>query len=159
MKLRHPITLLVAIAMCELAGIIGSIFTIQSIPVWYASLNKPSFTPPSWVFGPVWTILYLLMGVALYLVYEKRLNKHGSNSWKYAFIVQLMLNVFWSIIFFGARSLFGGLITILALWIAIAATIILFLRIRRSAGALMMPYLLWVTCATILNASLFLLNK
>ncbi|MDE1828269.1 MAG: tryptophan-rich sensory protein, partial [Candidatus Micrarchaeota archaeon] len=131
MKIKSPIALIASIVICELAGVAGSAFTIGSIPTWYAALAKPAFNPPGWLFGPVWTILYLLMGVAIYLVYESGIK----NKWRgwaiSAFAIQLALNALWSIVFFGAHSLLGGMAVIVALWIAIAATMALFLRVSR----------------------------
>ncbi len=144
--------------MCELAGVIGSVFTIPSIATWYAGLAKPSFTPPSWLFGPVWTALYLLMGVSLYLVWKRGIGKRGVNSAITAFGTQLALNVLWSVLFFGLRKPLYGLICILALWIAIAVTIFKSYRVSKSAAYAMLPYLAWVTIAMVLNFYVFKLN-
>ena len=147
-----------AIILCELAGVAGSVFTIPSIPTWYASLVKPSFTPPSWLFGPVWTALYLLMGVSLYLVLKRGIGKRGVNPAVTVFGVQLGLNVLWSALFFGLRNPLYGLVGILALWVAIAVTIAESYRVSKAAAYALLPYLAWVTLATVLNFYVFKLN-
>lgn len=150
--------LVVAIFLCELAGVIGSIFTMPSIGTWYASLSKPWFTPPSWLFGPVWLTLYLLMGVSLYLVWMK---DNGSKHVKPAVIVfgvQLLLNTLWSFLFFGLRNPLYGFICIAAMWLAIVATIIKFYKVSRTAAMLLIPYIAWVTIAAALNYYVLILN-
>lgn len=152
--------LLVALAfiiICELAGAFGSVFTIPSIPTWYASLAKPSFNPPNWLFGPVWLILYALMGISAYLIYEKRKNKAVTGA-LVVFAVQLVLNVLWSAVFFGLHSALLGLLTIILLWIAIAITMVKFYGILKQAAWLLIPYLLWVSFAALLNFSIWQLN-
>lgn len=144
------------VVLCLLAGAIGSVFTVQSIPAWYATLNKPSFSPPNWVFGPVWTTLYIMMGLAAYLVYTKK-NKETKTA-LVVFGVQLALNVMWSVLFFGLQSPLYGLICIIALWLAIAATIVKFYKISKTAGLLLVPYLLWVSFASVLNFYVWMLN-
>lgn len=152
------IKLIAAILLCELAGGIGSLFTYPSIEGWYAKLQKPSFNPPNWVFAPVWITLYLLMGISAYLVWEKnRESKEAKNSLS-IFGMQLVLNMLWSIVFFGLQSPLFGLIDIILLWIAIVVTVFKFFRISRTAGLLLMPYVLWVTFATILNFYIWRLN-
>lgn len=152
------VRLLISILLCESAGILGSLFTVSSIPTWYASLAKPSFSPPNWVFGPVWTTLYALMGVALYLIWMKGLKKRASRQAVTVFAIQLTLNALWSIVFFGGHSILGGLVVIAALWLLIILTIVKFWKISKTAGWLLLPYLAWVSFAAILNASLFKLN-
>lgn len=144
--------LAISIGLCLLAGAIGSIFTFQSIPIWYSGLNKPSFTPPSWIFAPAWTALYLLMGISLYLVWQKtqKISK--------TFLLQLGLNVLWSIAFFGLRSPLYGLAVIIPLWFAIAVTIIEFNKTSRKAALLLLPYLAWVSFAAALNFFVWKLN-
>ncbi len=139
------------------AGGIGSLFTTPAIPNWYETLRKPKFNPPGWVFGPAWTILYILIGISFYLVWSKtgfEKNKKALAS----FIIQLILNATWSILFFGLQNPFIALIEILLLWLAILLTIISFYQINKTAGLLLLPYLLWVTFATILNFSIWQLN-
>jgi len=148
--------LLAAILICQLAGVIGSIFTLSSIPTWYAGLVKPSFSPPNWVFGPVWITLYTLMGVAAYTIYR---SKHSNRqSALYVFGGQLGLNALWSIVFFGLHSILGGLGIIVLLWLVILVTTILFHGISKTAALLLIPYLAWVSFAAILNYYIWILN-
>jgi tryptophan-rich sensory protein len=148
-----------SIIVCQCAGFIGSIFTRLSIPTWYATLNKPSFTPPNWVFGPVWITLYVLMGISAFLVWSKGFNNTEVKAALIIFGVQLILNALWSAAFFGLRSPLAGLIVIVILWLAILLTIFRFLDISTAAGLLLVPYILWVSFAAVLNLSIFLLNK
>ena len=143
--------LIFSIGICLGAGVLGSFFTFSAIPIWYATLNKPSFSPPNWVFGPVWTVLYILMGISLYLVWTKK--KVPSVFW-----VQLVLNAAWSIIFFGMKNPVLSLVDIVALWIAIILTIKSFYPISKTAFYLLIPYLLWVSFATILYLSIVIVN-
>lgn len=146
-----------SIILCELAGIVPSILTAEDVATWYPTLAKPWFTPPSWLFGPVWTTLYLLMGVALYLVWRRATGRIRRVALG-AFAVQLLLNAGWTLTFFGAREIFGGLIVIVTLLAAIVVTIATFARVDRRAAALLVPYLLWVGFATALNYELWRLN-
>jgi tryptophan-rich sensory protein len=140
--------LLFAIVISQLAGIIGSLTTS---PAWYQLINKPSFSPPGWVFGPVWITLYLLMGISLYLIWDNKLAK----TW---FFVQLSLNALWSLIFFGMQNPLLAFIDIFLLWAAIITTMFYALRISKTAFYLLVPYILWVSFAAILNFSIVLLN-
>jgi len=158
MKIGNLTKLIVAILICEFAGIIGSVFTTPSISTWYASLNKPSFSPPNWIFFPVWTTLFLMMGISLYLVWNKMPKNKDAKKSLMVFGSQLALNVLWSVLFFGLRSPFYGLVEIIFLWLAIALTILKFYRISKNAGFLLVPYILWVTFATFLNYSVWILN-
>ncbi len=148
------IRLIGCILGCELAGIIGSIFTFSSISTWYALLEKPFFTPPAWVFGPAWTILYALMGIALYLVWEKGITPKAMEF----FGIQLTLNIVWSVLFFGLKNPLLAFIEIIGLWISILVTIIEFQRISSKAAWLLAPYLGWVTFAAVLNFFVWQLN-
>lgn len=156
--MKSKLMLILAILVCELAGVIGSFFTIPSIGSWYSKLIKPSFSPPNWLFGPVWTILYLLMGVSAYLVWEKGIKKKNVKNSLAVFGVQLALNILWSIFFFGLHSPLYGLITIALLWVAIAVTLLKFYKISKTAGLLLVPYILWVSFAMVLNFYLWMLN-
>jgi benzodiazapine receptor len=158
MKKIHWLALIAAVLISQLAGIIGSVFTFQSIPTWYAGIQKPDFNPPSWVFGPVWTTLYTLMGIAAYLVWEKGIKKKGVKQALVVFGVQLILNAIWSILFFGMQNPFLAFIEIIFLWISIVATIFLFYKISKTAGYLLVPYILWVSFAAILNFYIWQLN-
>jgi tryptophan-rich sensory protein len=157
--MKRALRILVFVLICELAGVIGSVFTRPSIPGWYAGLAKPSFTPPGWVFAPVWTILYALMGVAAYLVYEKRPGGTDVKRALTVFGAQLVLNALWSIVFFGAHQILGAIIVIILLWVLILVTIRLFSRISKAAAYLLVPYILWVSWATVLNISFYVLNR
>ncbi len=150
--------LVVSIIVCQLAGVIGSIFTTPAIPSWYATLKKPSFTPPNWLFGPVWITLFVLMGTAAFLVWDKGLNNKQVKIALSIFAVQLVLNVLWSAMFFGLRSPLAGLIEIVILWTAILFTILSFFKVSQAAGFLLIPYILWVSFAAVLNFSIWRLN-
>jgi benzodiazapine receptor len=148
-----------SIIICLLAAAAGSIVTVTGINSWYAFLNKPWFTPPNWVFGPVWTILYILMGISLAMVWGAWSEKNPlAKTGLILFGIQLALNVAWSYLFFGLQSPLLGLVGIILLWIAILATVIWFWRIRRLAAILLLPYLTWVTIASFLNYYVFVLN-
>lgn len=146
-----------SIALTEVAGGIGAIATTSKISTWYQGLIKPSFNPPNWLFGPVWTILFLLMGIAFYLVWtsEKREKIVAMR----VFGVQLVLNILWSFLFFGWERPGLALIEIVGLWAAIYLTIKAFLKVNKTAGRLLIPYLLWVSFASVLNGAIFWLNK
>jgi tryptophan-rich sensory protein len=181
MKYINIIKLLTSIIICELAGVLGSIFTIPKIGAWYKTLNKPNFNPPNWIFGPVWTTLFLLMGVSLYLVWIKKWEpknkifssgKKAWNAWSekffsgeweklniiLIFVFQLILNILWSVIFFGMQSPGAAFFVLLMLWFAILYTIINFYRVSKIAAYLLLPYILWVSFAGILNCFLWILN-
>ena len=159
MRIRDIWKLVVSIIACLAAGAIGSIFTRQAIPTWYATLEKPAFNPPNWLFAPVWTLLYLLMGVAAFLVWRKGLENRQVRIALIVFLVQLVLNALWSVAFFGLESPLFGVVVIAALWVAILFTVLKFYRISLAASVLMWPYLLWVTFAAVLNSSIWLLNR
>ncbi|PIQ75482.1 MAG: TspO protein [Candidatus Portnoybacteria bacterium CG11_big_fil_rev_8_21_14_0_20_40_15] len=165
MKVNNFFKLIIAIAVSEMAGIIGSFFTISAIPTWYAGLAKPALNPPAWVFGPAWTTLYALMGVSLFLVWKQHShileNVRMLRMWKIgiaAFFVQLSLNAVWSIIFFGLHSPGWALADIALLWLAIVWTIAVFYKISKPAAYLLLPYILWVSFASYLNYSIWMLN-
>lgn len=152
---KNLLKLSLSVSLCLGAGILGSIFTFSAPPAggltWYATLNKPAFSPPNWIFGPVWTVLYVLMGISLYLVWTKK--KVPSVFW-----IQLILNALWSIIFFGMTNPILALVDIAVLWIAIVLTIKAFSKINKLAGNLLIPYLIWVSFASILNLAIVMLN-
>ena len=150
--------LITAIIICQFAAAIGSFFTVPSIPTWYASINKPDFNPPNWVFGPVWTVLFILMGISLYLVWEKGFEKKEVRFAVYVFFVQLVLNIAWSLLFFGLQNPFLAFAEIILLWVAILFNIIFFYRISKAAGIILVPYILWVSVAALLNYSVWVLN-
>ena len=152
------VKLLVVLVATFLAGFIGQIFTMPSIPTWYAALNKPFFNPPSWIFGSVWTTLYILMAVAAWLVWDKSRDDKKVKTGLMLFGVQLGLNSLWSIIFFGFHLPWLALIEIVFLWLAIFLTIKAFARVSRLAGWLLIPYIIWVSFAMILNLAIGVLN-
>lgn len=149
---------IVSILVCQGAGLIGSFFTVSSIPTWYATLKKPSFTPPNWVFGPVWTTLFLMMGIAVFLVWRRGVDNPQVKIALSIFGVHLIFNTLWSIMFFGLRSPLLGLIEIVILWIAILLTITYFMKISTVAGLLLIPYIAWVSFAAALNFAIWRLN-
>jgi len=149
--------LIICLAACFLAGGLGTIFTISAIPTWYIYLNKPFFSPPSWLFAPVWTTLYFLMGISLWLIWKKGYNKKNKEAIN-LFIIQLILNAVWTPIFFGLKNLGGGLVIIILLWYFIFKTIKAFGKLDKTAAYLLYPYLAWVSFATLLNLSVWLLN-
>jgi len=158
MKIASISRLIVSILVCQLAGIVGSAFTRASIPTWYATLQKPAFTPPNWLFAPVWFFLYLLMGIAAYLVWNKGIQNRGVSIALSIFGIQLVLNVFWSFFFFKLQSPLYGFVEIIILWLAILLTVIYFLRVSRTASLLLLPYLFWVSFAAVLNFYIMKLN-
>lgn len=163
MKLRNTLQLIAAILLAESAGIIGSFFTAPAIEGWYAGLVKPALNPPSWLFGPVWTTLFALMGIAVFLVWSSYAKasedkKKGIKIALALFGIQLVLNTLWSIIFFGMQSPGAALIEIALLWISILATIIAFSKISKPAAWLLIPYILWVSFASYLNYAIWMLN-
>ena len=159
MKKGDALKLVVSILLCQMAGLIGGFFTASSVDTWYATLTKPSFNPPNWLFSPVWITLYVLMGVALFLVWRKGLHSEGVKIAIYLFGVQLALNILWSILFFGLKMPLVAFIEIVILWDCILLTLIKFRKISRLAGYLFVPYLLWVTFAAVLNFFLWHLNR
>jgi len=159
MKTINILKLVASIVLCQLAGFIGSIFTTPAIPTWYASLKKPFFNPPDWIFGPVWVSLYLLMGISLFVIWQRRDNYAQAKRGLILFFAQLILNTLWSVAFFGLKSPILGLVNILLLWLAIFFTIQQFLKISKAAAAFLLPYMLWVSFAVILNFSFWILNR
>lgn len=184
MKINDTIKLIVAIAICESAGIIGSIFTIPSISGWYATLAKPAINPPAWIFAPVWTTLFALMGISFFLIWKRKDEIAASSrvlgtprndkKIKIAlgiFAGQLVLNILWSIIFFGLHNPGLAFVNIIVLWFAIVGTIVIFYKISpplssawtsegrgKLAAYLLVPYILWVSIAAYLNYEIWILN-
>jgi translocator protein len=150
--------LIAAIVFCELVGLASTPFTISAIPSWYVTLNKPPFSPPNWIFGPVWTALYFMMGISFYLIWIQGWKKKKIQIAGRYFLSQLALNFFWSLLFFGLRSPILGLIDIVLMWLMIVLTLNLFYPLSKPAFYLLVPYLLWVSFATILNTAIVLLN-
>lgn len=155
---RSPLKLLAAIVICNLAGIIGSLVTTTGEGSWYAAIEKPPFNPPGFVFGPVWTTLYILMGISLYLIWMEGTGRREVRLALIFFSTQLVLNALWTFLFFGLQSPFLGLVEIIILWLFIVATIVAFYRFNKTAAFLMVPYLAWVTFAAFLTYSIWILN-
>lgn len=154
--MKKYITEVVAVVVCEFIGITGSYFTVNAIPTWYAYLKKPDLSPPNWVFGPVWTILYFLMGLAVARIW--RLGWQKNKLAMTAFGVQLALNFLWSFFFFGMRAPTAGLVDIGVMWLAIGATIFFFGKLDKKAALMLLPYWLWVSFASWLNWQIVQLN-
>lgn len=150
--------LLLSIVVAQLAGGLGSIFTISAIPTWYIYLSKPFFSPPNWIFAPVWTILYTLMGISAYLVWRKyQFGKKARGFW-HVYGAQLILNSLWSILFFGLKFTGLAFIEILAMWYFIARSIQEGHKLSLWSAYLLMPYIAWVSFASILNLAIWILN-
>lgn len=150
---RTVAALLAWIAVSFVPASLGAAFRPGA---WYAAIAKPSWTPPGWIFGPVWTALYLSMGIAAWMVWARGSGPRGAALG--VFVVQLALNAAWSPVFFGLRNPGAAVGIIIAMWLAIAATIALFWRVRPIASAMLIPYLLWVSFATALNIAIWRLN-
>ena len=150
--------LVVFVAVCLGVSATGAWFTSGSVATWYPTLAKPAWNPPPWVFGPVWTVLYLTMATAAWLVWRKAGFSEAAGPLG-IFAVQLALNALWSPLFFGLESPGAALVDIVALWLAVAATLISFRRVVPLAGALLVPYWLWVTFATALNLAIWRMNR
>ncbi len=158
-KLNLIKNIILWIFISTLSGAIGSFFTMNAIPTWYAQLQKPFFNPPNWIFGPVWTLLYTMMGIAMGLIASQKIKKKHVKKQAYQiFLVQLVLNCLWSIIFFGLKNPPLALAEILILWGSIAMTIKTFHPLNRWAAYLLIPYLAWVSFATLLNLMIVVLN-
>ena len=157
-KLTDIVKLVISIIVCQCAGLIGSVFTMSAIPTWYATLQKPPFTPPNWLFAPAWITLYLLMGISAFIIWRRGLDNRWVKQALIIFLIQLILNALWSVAFFGLESPLYGVIVIAALWVAILLTILKFFKVSSGAAVLMLPYILWVTFAAVLNVSIWVLN-
>jgi benzodiazapine receptor len=157
-KGKDVLTLAICILICQSAGFVGSLFTRPSISTWYATLDKPSFTPPNGVFSPVWITLFLLMGISLFLMWRRDLVEKTIRVAIVFFGSQLIFNILWSVLFFGFRSPLAGFIDIALLWVAIALTIFYFLKASKTAGVLLLPYFVWVSFAVVLNGFIWRLN-
>ena len=157
--MNNTVKLIISVVVPLAVGGLSGFATARGVAEWYPTLAKPSFNPPSWVFGPVWTVLYIMMGVAAFLVWRVGLDADGVKIALAAFALQLALNGIWSILFFGMQAPGWALVEIILLWIAIGVTAVLFWRISPLAGALLLPYWGWVSFAAVLNASLWWLNR
>lgn len=157
MKISNTQKLILSIVATVGLGSLGGIFTIAEIPTWYAGLNKPSFNPPNWIFGPMWTTLYFLMGISFYLIWKLPISVARILAIR-IFIIQFILNFCWSIIFFSMHQIGWALVEIIAMWVFILLTILQFRKLSIPAAVLLIPYLLWVSFASILNGSIWQLN-
>jgi len=157
--MNNTIKLVISVALPLAVGGLSGFATAHGVSTWYPSLVKPSFNPPAWVFGPAWTVLYIMMGVAAFLVWRQGLDAEGVKIALTVFAIQLVLNGLWSILFFGLQTPGWALAEIVLLWMAIGITTLLFWRVVPSAGVLLLPYWMWVSFATVLNASLWWLNR
>jgi benzodiazapine receptor len=150
--------LLASLALPLCLGAIAGLFTAEAVPEWYETLNRPSFNPPNWLFGPVWTTLYMLLGISLFLIWKQSASKER-NLAIFVFLLQQALNFGWSFIFFYFNMIGFALIEIILLWISIIVMLVLFYKIKPMTAYINIPYLIWVTFATILNASYYILNR
>jgi tryptophan-rich sensory protein len=156
--MNNTLKAVLSISFCFVLGSSGGLITINEIPGWYATLQKPSFNPPNWLFGPVWTALYIMMGVAFYLVWRNPPSAARGKALS-AFLVQFALNCAWTPVFFSLHQLGAALVVIVLMWLAILRTIFLFAPFSKTASWLMVPYISWVSFATLLNAAIWWLNK
>lgn len=152
------IKLTASILICQLAGLAGSFFTRMSVDTWYKMLDKPFFTPPSWIFAPVWIVLYFLIGVSLFLIWNEGSDKPQIRDALGVFLLQLVLNSSWPAVFFGMRNILLSVIIIMLLWFSIAWTALKFYKISKKAAFILIPYFCWVSFAVILNITILFLN-
>lgn len=153
-----PLAFIINIIIPLAIGATGGFFTSSSVQTWYPTLNKPSFNPPNWIFAPVWTSLYILIGISAYLVWQKRKQTAHFTRITAIYLIQLILNLMWSFIFFYAREIGMALIEIIILLIVVVINTRIFYKIDKRAGLLFIPYILWVSFATLLTYSIFSLN-
>lgn len=158
MKKNDTIKLVTAVSLTVVLGAVGGLVTSPEIPTWYAGLTKPSFNPPNWLFGPVWTTLYILMGISCYLIWKQPASS-ARNKALYLFIVQFALNFCWSFIFFGMHETGWALAEMMVLWITILITIVAFAKFSKTAAWLLVPYISWVSFAMLLNGAIWRLNS
>ena len=157
--MKNWVKLVIALAIPQLVAAAGAYYTVTGTGSWYQTIDKPSWQPPSWVFGPVWTTLYVLMGIAMFLVWKsnvpEKLKRRATILWG----VQLLFNFLWSFLFFGQQQIFVALVEIVILWILILLTIFAFARVSKLAAWLLVPYIIWVSFATILTYTIWQLNR
>jgi len=157
--MQKILKIVLMVVLCVTVGYLSGLVTRESILTWYVTLNKPSFNPPNWVFAPVWTLLYIMMGVAAGMVWTSNSDEQTTKKALGFFAIQLGLNALWSCLFFGLHNPLLALIEIILLWLMIFETYNMFKKINKTAGLLLLPYLAWVSFATILNASIWWLNR
>lgn len=158
MNRKNISKLFIALGVTQMAGIIGSFSTSSKIPTWYADLVKPELAPPNWLFAPVWITIFIMIGVASFLVWKRGLERKDVKIALGVFLFQLVLNTFWSVIFFGLESPLFAFVWIVLLWIAILFNTVVFYRISKLAGWLLLPYIIWVSFAAYLNDAIWMLN-
>jgi translocator protein len=156
--MKKAITILFFILISQSAGIIGALFTSSAVSGWYLDINKPFFTPPGWVFGPAWISLYTLMGIASYFIWLKRKKNNLANTALVIFFIHLAFNALWSIIFFGLKNPMWAFFEIIILWGMILFLVVMFYKIDKKASYLLIPYILWVSFAALLNFSIWIIN-
>lgn len=152
------VKLVVSLVVPFAAAAIGTLATISNIPTWYAALEKPFFNPPNWLFGPVWTLLYILIGISLYLIWTQKSIQSKKTAY-ITFTIQIVLNALWSVVFFGLHQVWPGFIIIILLLTSVLAMIVLFRRFSHTASFILIPYAAWVTFATCLNLAIAILNS
>ena len=157
--MQKILKIVLVVVLCVTVGYLSGLVTRESILTWYVTLNKPSFNPPNWVFAPVWTLLYIMMGVAAGMIWTSNSDEQTTKKALGFFAIQLGLNALWSYLFFGLHNPLLALIEIILLWLMIFETYNLFKKIHKTAGFLMLPYVVWVSFATILNARIWWLNS
>lgn len=150
--------LVISLVLPQLAGLLGSFFTYPKTSTWYATLNKPFFNPPDFLFGPVWLLLYLMMGIAIYLIWQELKKNKKAKCAMGLFWIHLAFNASWSIFFFGLENLLLALINIVLIWLFIILLFFKFWNIKKLASYLLIPYFLWVSFATVLNYYIWFLN-
>ena len=155
---RKLLKIIISVVICLLAGAIGAAATKTSVNTWYLTINKPSFNPPNWVFSPVWTILFILMGVAAGIVWNRGFYHKWVKIALYHFGFQLLLNISWSLVFFGLNEILGALIVIIALFVLLLFTFKWFKVVNTTAAYLLIPYIIWVGFASVLNFCIWQLN-
>jgi len=155
---KKGVFIIIAVLICLLAGGIGAMATQTSVNTWYTTLNKPFFNPPNWIFGPMWTTLYILMGVAAGIVWSRGFHHRWVKTAMYHFIFQLLINVLWSLVFFGLQEIFGALLVIIGLLVLLIFTYKWFKVVNNLSAYLLIPYILWVSFALVLNFSIWKLN-
>ena len=157
--MNNLVKLVISVAIPVSVGAISGFFTVSEVGGWYQTINKPSWNPPGWIFGPVWITLYIMMGIALYMVWKTDADPGLKKTAIVIFAIQLMLNFFWSFIFFNQHQVGWALVEILGMWIFILLTIFAFAKVNNNAAWLLVPYISWVSFASILNYAIWKLNN
>lgn len=157
--MKDWVKLVISLALPQIAGLVAAYFTITGVGSWYQTIQKPDWNPPNWLFAPVWTTLYVMMGIAFYLVWRSNVDTKTKRPALIFWMAQLVLNFFWSIIFFYTHQIGYALVEIIMLWILILVTIFRFALIIKAAAWLMVPYISWVSFAGILNYTIWMLNR